>query len=99
MSIDILDELVLNLIIHSEAEKITIHDVNGYFKSNVFSGESKNDFITLFDKPLRDARDDFERMYFDFHLQNKYSVADLAKKTGIERTHLYRKLKQLKIKV
>ncbi len=99
MSIDILDKLVLNLIIHSEAEKITIHDVNGYFKSKVFSGESKNDFVALFDKPLRDARDDFERMYFDFHLQNKYSVADLAKKTGIERTHLYRKLKQLKIKV
>jgi len=99
MSIDILDKLVLNLIIHSDAEKITIHDVNGYFKSNVLSGESKNDFVALFDKPLRDARNDFERMYFDFHLQNKCSVADLAKKTGIERTHLYRKLKQLKIKV
>ena len=48
------------------------------------------------DKPLREARDDFERAYFTFHLQReKGSMTRVAEKTGLERTHLYRKLKQL----
>ena len=52
------------------------------------------------DKPLREARDDFERAYFTFHLQReKGSMTRVAEKTGLERTHLYRKLKQLGVEV
>jgi len=48
------------------------------------------------DKPLRDARDDFEKSYFEFHLAKEGgSMTRVAEKTGLERTHLYRKLKQL----
>ena len=48
------------------------------------------------DKPLRDARDDFEKCYFEFHLAKEGgSMTRVAEKTGLERTHLYRKLKQL----
>ena len=48
------------------------------------------------DLPLRDARDAFERAYFEFHLQKERgSMTRVAEKTGLERTHLYRKLKQL----
>ena len=48
------------------------------------------------DRPLRDARDDFERAYFQFHLTKESgSMTRVADKTGLERTHLYRKLKQL----
>ena len=48
------------------------------------------------DLPLRDARDAFERTYFEFHLsQENGSMTRVAEKTGLERTHLYRKLKQL----
>ncbi|MES2634450.1 MAG: response regulator [Pseudomonadota bacterium] len=48
------------------------------------------------DKPLRDARDEFEKNYFEFHLAKEGgSMTRVAEKTGLERTHLYRKLKQL----
>jgi len=48
------------------------------------------------DVPLREARDAFEKAYFEFHLsQESGSMTRVAEKTGLERTHLYRKLKQL----
>jgi DNA-binding NtrC family response regulator len=48
------------------------------------------------DKPLREARDAFEKAYFEFHLAKEGgSMTRVAEKTGLERTHLYRKLKQL----
>ena len=48
------------------------------------------------DKPLRDARDEFEKAYFEYHLARENgSMTRVAEKTGLERTHLYRKLKQL----
>jgi DNA-binding NtrC family response regulator len=50
------------------------------------------------DKPLREARDDFERAYFEYHLAKEHgSMTRVAEKTGLERTHLYRKLKQLRV--
>ncbi len=49
-------------------------------------------------QPLRDARDEFERIYFDYHLHNEnFSMTRVSERTGLERTHLYRKLKQLGI--
>ena len=48
------------------------------------------------DRPLREARDAFEKSYFEFHLGKEGgSMTRVAEKTGLERTHLYRKLKQL----
>ena len=48
------------------------------------------------DRPLREARDAFEKSYFEFHLAKESgSMTRVAEKTGLERTHLYRKLKQL----
>jgi DNA-binding NtrC family response regulator len=48
------------------------------------------------DRPLREARDTFEKTYFEFHLAREGgSMTRVAEKTGLERTHLYRKLKQL----
>lgn len=50
------------------------------------------------DCPLREARDTFERAYFEYHLAHEGgSMTKVAEKTGLERTHLYRKLKQLGI--
>lgn len=52
------------------------------------------------DLPLREARETFERLYFEHHLQlEDGNITRLAEKTGLERTHLYRKLKQLGIQV
>ena len=50
----------------------------------------------VLDKPLREARDEFEKAYFEYHLARESgSMTRVAEKTGLERTHLYRKLKQL----
>jgi DNA-binding NtrC family response regulator len=52
------------------------------------------------DQPLREARDAFERIYFEHHLSREGgSMTRVADKTGLERTHLYRKLKQLGIEL
>ncbi len=50
------------------------------------------------DQPLRDARDTFEKIYFEYHLAREgHSMTRVSERTGLERTHLYRKLKQLGI--
>ncbi|MGV8898583.1 MAG: response regulator [Burkholderiaceae bacterium] len=55
-------------------------------------------FTMTFELPLREARDAFERVYFEHHLAREGgSMTRVADRTGLERTHLYRKLKQLGI--
>ncbi|BFO57803.1 response regulator [Acidovorax sacchari] len=59
------------------------------------SGPSSHQGFDL-DRPLREARDGFEKAYFEFHLAREGgSMTRVAEKTGLERTHLYRKLRQL----
>jgi DNA-binding NtrC family response regulator len=61
----------------------------------VDTGPQANQTFML-DKPLREARDEFEKAYFEYHLAKEHgSMTRVAEKTGLERTHLYRKLKQL----
>lgn len=53
-----------------------------------------------FNLPLRDARDAFERVYFEYHIGKEGgNISRVAETVGLERTHLYRKLKHLGIKV
>jgi formate hydrogenlyase transcriptional activator len=52
------------------------------------------------DRGLREARDAFERVYFEYHLGREGgNMSRVADRVGLERTHLYRKLKQLGIKL
>ena len=51
------------------------------------------------DLGLREARDAFERVYFEYHItRENANMSRVAERVGLERTHLYRKLKQLGIK-
>jgi DNA-binding NtrC family response regulator len=51
------------------------------------------------DLPLREAREYFDSMYFNYQMEKENgNISRIAEKAGIERTHLYRKLKQLGIK-
>jgi DNA-binding NtrC family response regulator len=51
------------------------------------------------DLPLREAREHFDSLYFNYQMQKENgNISRIAEKAGIERTHLYRKLKQLGIK-
>ena len=53
----------------------------------------------MLDLPLREAREQFEGLYFNHHMQEEGgNITRVAEKVGLERTHLYRKLKQLGIK-
>jgi len=53
---------------------------------------------TYFDLPLREARDLFEKAYFEHQMQIMGgSMTKISEYTGLERTHLYRKLKALGI--
>ena len=52
------------------------------------------------DRELREARDAFERVYFEYHLGREGgNMTRVAERVGLERTHLYRKLKQLGVKL
>lgn len=58
------------------------------------------EFNVNLNQPLREARDDFERLYFKYQMKNvTNNMSRLAETAGLERTHLYRKLKQLGIKI
>ena len=66
--------------------------------SGVASSVRSPDFVLRLDQPLREAKEQFDMAYFAYHLEIEHgSVAKVAEKTGLERTHLYRKLKQLGI--
>ena len=66
-----------------------------YVADAVLPGPAPEQVFDL-DRPLRQARDAFEKSYFEFHLARENgSMTRVAEKTGLERTHLYRKLRQL----
>ena len=105
-NIDVLDNIVFNLIKISEGQKISSEDVLNYLKSfkhneiNKDNYEGNASFMSekIYNQTLKGARDNFEKLYFRFHMKKKLSVSELAKLSGVERTHLYRKLKKLGIK-
>ena len=101
-SLDQLDKIIVSLIKISDSELIDKDDVDNYFNQHNSSVDlNSNDEIKidfLYEKPLKESRDLFETMYLKHHLSQNKSITELSKKTGIERTHLYRKLKQLGIK-
>jgi len=73
----------------------SLHHAAGAALAPVHEGPRSEQSFDL-DRPLREARDAFEKSYFEFHLAKEGgSMTRVAEKTGLERTHLYRKLKQL----
>ncbi len=63
------------------------------------AAETVPHFPLPFDLPLREAHDYFDSLYFNYHIRKENgNMARVAQKAGLERTHVYRKLKQLGIK-
>jgi two-component system, NtrC family, nitrogen regulation response regulator NtrX len=100
-----LEMVVQNLMLSTLGEVISIDDVNrvmdqfkqGLNGSDILSELSMPIELT---KTLRESRDDFERFYFKHHMKLiNNNMSKLAEISGLERTHLYRKLKQLGIKI
>jgi DNA-binding NtrC family response regulator len=92
--------LVRNLAITSLEEEISADDVARVMPADVGGSPEILSLLPLFDQPLREARDAFEKMYFEHHLRLEGgNMTKLADRSGLERTHLYRKLKQLDVKL
>jgi DNA-binding NtrC family response regulator len=110
-----LDAVIRNLIQTSLGDKITLADVERVMHQFDDAPSITSSIVTSahaaliahqqsikanLNQPLREARDEFERLYFEHHMKvatgNMSKLADIA---GLERTHLYRKLKQLGIKI
>jgi len=93
-----LNNVVRTLAVTALAGEIDAADVNRAPAPMKQNAPAVEHGIPL-DIPLREARDAFERMYFE-HLIPKEggSMTRVADKSGLERTHLYRKLKQLNIR-
>jgi len=73
-----------------------INNLPSHLPSSSIGGALASEQSFELDRPLREARDAFEKSYFEFHLAKENgSMTRVAEKTGLERTHLYRKLKQL----
>jgi DNA-binding NtrC family response regulator len=81
--------------------KKPLHDILPLVRK-ILSGQAtqpENDLSEIdFDLPLKSARNIFEKQYFNHHLQeNNFNIAKVAELAGLERTTLYRKLKDLGI--
>jgi DNA-binding NtrC family response regulator len=93
-----LKNLVQRLLILGSEDEVDISEVDNYLSARsdtVQSGTS-----SLYDLPLREAREQFEREYLQHQLaMSEGSVGKLSKLVGMERTNLYRKLRALGIDV
>ena len=100
-NLPVLQSAVKTLALTSLATEITIDDVSRVAVElglNVAVGDLPMGGIP-FDLPLREARERFEYQYFLHHIRHEEgNMSRVAEKVGLERTHLYRKLKQLGIR-
>ena len=90
-----LKNLVRRLLMSESDEDISLEEVEAEISSTASEDEPlvKQDLLAL---PLREAREQFERAYLQQQLVLcDGKVGQLAKRVGMERTHLYRKLRSL----
>jgi DNA-binding NtrC family response regulator len=95
-----LRNLVQRVLILGAGDEITLDDVEA-----AMGGLKKESVQTSlpgisFDQPLRKAREDFERVYLEYQLdKHDGNVSKMAQEVGMERTHLYRKLRGVGIEI
>jgi two-component system, NtrC family, nitrogen regulation response regulator NtrX len=92
-----LESVVKDLAFTALDEEIQLHDVERVLAARGSPGALPE--VTL-DRPYREAREAFERVYFENLLAREHgSMSRVAERSGLERTHLYRKLKALGLPV
>ena len=92
-----LEGVIKDLALTSLDEEIRLEDVE-----RVLAGRQPQSALpeVAFDRPYREAREAFERIYFEHLLAREHgSMSRVAERSGLERTHLYRKLKALGLPV
>ncbi|MBI3936662.1 MAG: sigma-54-dependent Fis family transcriptional regulator [Betaproteobacteria bacterium] len=94
-----LESVVRGLALTASSEQVTPEEVNQALSAPVRQPAPPALDLPL-DLPLREARDAFERVYFEHHIAREGgNMSRVAETVGLERTHLYRKLKQLGVKL
>jgi DNA-binding NtrC family response regulator len=92
-----LESVVKDLALTSLDEEIQLADVERVLATRGASSVLPD---VAFDQPYRQAREAFERVYFENLLARENgSMSRVAERSGLERTHLYRKLKALGLPV
>jgi len=93
-----LKNLIQRLLILGAEEIINVEEIESFLGKAEIQQKQYNPEIFNLDLPLRDARENFEKAYLIYQLEKANgNVSKLANEVGIERTHLYRKLKTLGI--
>ncbi|BCB25128.1 Fis family transcriptional regulator [Sulfurimicrobium lacus] len=94
-----LNNVVKTLALTSLNEEITPQDVNRVLAQFATPAVAETLPGLPLDLPLREVRDMFERAYFEHHIAKAGgNMSRVAENVGLERTHLYRKLKQLGVR-
>ena len=94
-----LESVVRSTALTGAGEEISTEDIARVASAFDVRPTTSVDALPL-DLPLREARDAFERVYFEHHIEKEgNNMSRVAERVGLERTHLYRKLKQLGIRV
>lgn len=92
--------LVQRVLILGTDPEISLDEVKAAMGAAQESGEQETIAGVILDQPLRDAREAFEKAYLEFHLQqNDGNISQMAQNVGVERTHLYRKLRDRGIEI
>jgi DNA-binding NtrC family response regulator len=92
-----LEGVIKDLALSSLEEEIQLEDVERVLAGRAAPGALPE---VLLDRPYREAREAFERVYFEHLLTREHgSMSRVAERSGLERTHLYRKLKALGLPV
>ncbi|MFI3184796.1 MAG: sigma-54 dependent transcriptional regulator [Methylococcaceae bacterium] len=95
-----LKNLVQRLMILGAGEDIEMDEVKAALGSEMGDAVTPHSVPEFFNLPLKEARDHFEKAYLEYHFERTGgSVAKLSAAVGMERTHLYRKLHSLNIKL
>ncbi len=91
-----LKNLVQRLLILGNDINIEVEEVERTL--NAHHRPASTSHLSIYDLPLREAREQFERAYLEHQLQEVGgNVSKVATRVGLERTHLYRKLRALDI--
>ena len=92
-----LESVVKDLALSTLEEEVQLDDVERVLAARATPGALPE---VAFDRPYREAREAFERVYFENLLAREHgSMSRVAERSGLERTHLYRKLKALGLPV
>jgi DNA-binding NtrC family response regulator len=95
-----LKNLVQRLLILGAGPEITQEEVETTVGSAPHAAAGMQIPGLSMDQPLRQARESFERVYLEYQLEKHGgNVTKMAQEVGMERTHLYRKLRSVGIEI